>query len=130
MSLIEPEQPQKECLPHSRCGVVAIRLAIYSMTVFYALSCMHVYQVVVYPEIYKNPDIWYQEKPLEFIIATSGLWVCLLAALAAFIFGIVGVHQPRTRKVFSLLGILLSLYPFILVPVFATIIRTLGGGCC
>ena len=126
----EFDLPQKERLPHSRCGIVAFRLAVDSLVLFCILSGILVYLVVTFPETFKNPDTWYQEEPLSFIVVHVGLWGCLLVALAAFILGIVGVHQPRTRKVFSVLGILFSMYPFILLPVCVNIIRALGGGCC
>ncbi|MCL2709640.1 MAG: hypothetical protein FWE95_02070 [Planctomycetaceae bacterium] len=130
MSQIEPEQPQKERLPHSICGVVSFRFAVGSLVLFCILFSINLYLTVTFPETFKNPDTWYQEEPLLFIFLNSGIWGCLLAALAAFILGIAGVHQPRTRKVFSVLGMFISMYPFILIPVFANIIRALGGGCC
>jgi len=88
--------PQKERLPHSLCGVISYRLAVYSLVMFCVLFSVQVCLVVTFPETYKNPDTWYQVEPLSFVAINFGLWGCLLASLAAFVLGIVGVHQPRT----------------------------------
>ena len=63
---------------------------------FCVLFSVQVCLVVTFPETYKNPDTWYQVEPLSFVAINFGLWGCLLASLAAFVLGIVGVHQPRT----------------------------------
>jgi len=121
---------QQERLPHSRWGILSFRLAIYSLVFFCVLSGIHICQIVVDPETYRNSGTWYQEAPLSFIIVVFGTWACFLSALAAFILGIVGVHQRRVRKIFSVCGILLSLHPFILLPMFIHIISAVGGSCC
>jgi len=113
MSQIEPEQPQKECLPHSIWGVLSFWLAISSIAVYCAIfgSLMYMIGTSPNPETF-NPKNWEDTMPPLWIIFASIVGSgCFCATFAAFILGIVGVCQPHTRKVFAYWGLFFSILP-------------------
>ena len=63
-------------------------------------------------------------------IVVLGFTFAVLGALSALIFGIIGLYQPHTRRIDSILGIvfsLLILLPFALVAIFVIIAIVLFG---
>jgi hypothetical protein len=75
--------------------------------------------------------------PVSFVIVGVGIWGCVFMTFAALILGIVGLCQPHTRKVFSILGLLLSVPPilFLAVSMIIGVIAMMsgmppGGRCC
>jgi hypothetical protein len=75
--------------------------------------------------------------PAVLVIVGVGIWGCIFMTFAAFILGIVGLFQPHTRKVFSILGLLFSAPPLLFLAV-SMIIGAIammsgmppGGRCC
>ena len=100
---------QKKSLPHSRYGVISLILTLGAIILPYVLLliCVH----------FKLEN----EIGLLRIIAI-GFFYVILAEVAAFTLGNVGLYQPHTRKVFSILGIVFSLC--FLVP--AIVLTTIG----
>jgi hypothetical protein len=98
---------KRERLPHSTCGRISLILAILSIAVFIGSSiCIGMIMGDTLPDFDKPSDI-----KLEGSVAlVSGITSffsggCAFASFTALILGIVGLFQPRTRKVFSILGI-------------------------
>ena len=112
MSQIEPEQPQKEELPHSVYGVVSLNLALCA---------------IVLPFIYIAVCIGFGLVPPMTRVIFALHLICMVSfGTAALILGIVGVCQPRTRKVFSVLGIIFS-SPLIMLVFILTVFAMING---
>jgi hypothetical protein len=101
MSPLESDPPQKERLPHSIWGIASFCLAILPNGALSMLILFFILVGLCGGRIY--------------IEDTTGMPIVLYGAIAycsimfvAFIFGIVGIFRPRTRKVFSVLGLILS----------------------
>ena len=97
MSSSESPPPQKERLPHSKWGVLSFKIAVFAfvtLCVYYCI-CFVVFQIV--PEIF---------TPISVGLTSGGFLLYIFASVAAVIFGILGVCQSRTRKMYSILGIL------------------------
>ena len=104
MSQIEPEQPQKERLPHSKYGIRSFRLALPS-AVIYVLAFVALRATDHRLERYE-----YFEWLMFCNFCALG---SILVAFVAFLYGVIGLFQQRTRKVFSILGIIFSVIPFL-----------------
>ena len=118
MSQSEIKQPQKERLPHSIWGILSFWLALSSFVVYCAITGVFMYLNLTSPEPVIPSEIWDKNVFLQWVGVGYSL-----ALFAAFILGIVGVCQPRTRKVFAYWGLFLSVLPFaLLVMVFAVIL--------
>jgi len=138
MSQSEPDQPLKEKLPHSMWGIISFWLAISSIAVYCVIvGClMYVIGTSPNPETL-NPEHWDKSSPPLWLIGIGiGQIGCFFATFAAFIFGIVGVCQSRTRKVFAYWGLFFSILPLLILATFFIIglivIASGGGGgrCC
>jgi len=102
---------EKEALPLSTYGNVSLNLASISM----ALAILGI-AILVMGGIG------------GFVVL--GFTFAVLGALPALIFGIIGLYQPHTRRVDSILGIVFSLFillPFALVAIFVIVAIVLFG---
>ena len=104
MSQSESVQPQKERLPHSTYGIRSLRLALPA-TVLYVVTL--VIMVAMWHQIEKREYI------LWLLLLNVCFWGCTVQALAAFMYGIRGLLQPRTRRFYSMLGLIFSVIPFL-----------------
>jgi hypothetical protein len=128
---------QQERLPHSKCGIFSFILAILSPFVLFVFMLLwlipaHVNRVesktwstetvaegnehAVNPIAVAEPVV---PEPAVFVFLF--LFPFALMPFVALVLGIVGVCQPHTRKVFSILGIVFSgltiVCPMILVVI-------------
>ena len=110
MSPSESPPPQKERLPHSKWGIASFVLAILSPIVFFVVICRLTFYIDgMLPESHPLVNVF---------ISYWYLGLCFFN-FAALVFAIVGLCQPRTRKVFPICGIVFSTLPILF---FATII--------
>ena len=107
--------PEKERLPHSRWGIAS----------FVFVLCAHTALVLLYFFLY-----WmlFDYSMIVFVLL-FGLYVNFVVSLATLIFGVIGVCQLHTRKVFSVLGIILSLPSLLLLfyGLAVSLVRGFGG---
>ena len=105
MSQSETKQPQNEELPHSVYGVISLNLALCAILLPFVLTiicaCIGLDAAIISTRV----------------IVGVGLVCMSCIGIAAFTLGIIGVCQSRTRKVFSILGIIFAsislLFPFV-----------------
>ena len=112
-----PPPTGKERLPHSIYGILSFALAILAIVAIFALCCITVYIVHKYPY-----DTGSEPPPVEHILVGFGFILTFFTQLAALIFGIIGVCQTHTQKVFAICGIVIS--SVFLIPITALLIDT------
>jgi len=107
MSSSESPLPQKERLPHSKWGIVSFILPFIFAIAFivYAIIC----DVLHNPD--KCPDCLDDWCFHSLVIAVHVTFGFCVASAVPFILAIIGLCQPRTRKIFSILGLCLSALP-------------------
>ena len=88
---------QKERLPHSRFGIISIRLTLYPIVVLLVFAIFDMHQVL---------------SLLPLVIIDSLTVFCILGSFFAIgiapIFGGAGLCEPRTRKIYAVLGSIIS----------------------
>ena len=122
--------PQPE-LPHSLWGVASFGLALLSVFGSFMLLGLCMLIISSDPElqvITKDPDGFAQKMENDpdsipdFVNSPALAWIALIglgmlacgfAQFIALVLGVVGLCQPRTRKVFSICGIIFSSAPFL-----------------
>ena len=122
MSQVESSKPTEERLPHSRWGSLSFALAILSIGAFCVFFAAHAYLIITVPGFHPPQNLPPEElstyPTFRLGMLFGSLYVgCMLVSLVAFYFGIVGVGQPHTRKVFAIYGLLLSALPGVLLLV-------------
>jgi len=119
MFLSESPLPQKERLPHSKWGIFSFVLALFSIFSFILFIPFVIISAGLMSGGLLTPSI------RHFI---GNLWMggSLFSAMAAVIFGIIGICQPRTPKGFSICGILLPV-PLLLFYIFSLIVVGVVG---
>ena len=113
MTLMEPEQPQKERLPHSIWGIISFAFALFAIGAICLTFVLYEYGDEFIPHN------WGQGGDPDPLLTTGELIAIFLMlssiplALLACAFGTTGVCEPYTRKVFAIWGLILSTVPFI-----------------
>ena len=98
-----PPPTQKERLPHSKWGITSLVLALIAQFSFLPASTIGVFMSV-------------EEAGLAIVVLylVSSIFY-ILSVLLSPLLGIIGMLQSNTQKVFSVLGLLLSIHSIILV---------------
>ena len=136
MSQIESDQlaemfvspPQKEQLPHSGCGCFSFVFAFLAIVMICGAFSIVFFEATLERFIPRN---WGQENDPDPLLSTLdlaaglGVFGSLPMAGLAFILAICGLYHPRSRKVFAIWGLCLSILPFI---IFAYIILGARAG--
>ena len=110
---------EKERLPHSRWGIASFAIALCAYLMYFLLYCFVAF--VIDPPRTPGGSVSLQDGILLIIVSYLGFFSVLCVATVAIIFGIVGLRQPRTRKIYARLGFLLSIVPFLGLAVFSLI---------
>ena len=114
MSQSEPEQPQKERLPHSIWGILSLAFALFAIVSFVLWGCL--------PTLLPRLHSW-DLFPIMFFWFFGNV----LALFLAFISGIIGMCDRRSRtrsypKILARLGCFFALLPVLLCAAFVAII--------
>jgi len=109
MSQVESPKPTKERLPHSRWGSLSFALAILSIGVFCVSFAVHAYLIITVPGFHPPQNSNHEYPTWRFVMLFGSFYLgCMFVSFVAFVFGIIGVSQSHTRKVFAIWGMLLS----------------------
>jgi O-antigen ligase len=124
----DSEQPQKEKLPYPCIGIRSFSFALFTVVMLCLGQGIYRYGNVLEKFIQNN---WIEDANI--LLALIIHFVVLggfVAALLAFVLGIVGIFHSRTRKVFAKWGLCLSILPLIWFSFVVAMNYIRIGACC
>ena len=93
---------EKERLPHSRWGIASFVLGLLLPVVLLVIFC----GLFIYVASFSTDPTARRIFP---VLTNIGVFGYIFVSSAAFILGIVGICQVRSRKIFAVAGLLLSI---------------------
>jgi len=115
---------QKERLPHSRWGILSFRLATWSLLIWFVVT------IIPFCLLCYGETTTFSHKSLEMLFFTVVFFAsvgCVLAMITAFVFSILGLRQPHTRKNYAVWGLSFSILVLVMFLVIASIFIAIVG---